>query len=1006
MTVRWLTTAGNLKTIFERISQDIPLEATSDSGDVKFSLIAGNLPRGLRLTGSRITGSPTEVRRFTESRFVIRADDGTDIEDRTFSIGVDGADEPLWLTKEGFLNVGLGGNYFVLDNSRVDFQLEAYDPDVVAGDILEYYLIPSGGELPPGLSLTADGRIVGFTDPIFAVNIDSLGGYDSSPYDLTYLDKPEAKPNGFDTYLYDLFTYDFSDISKAPRRLSRSYTFVVAVSDGINEVRRLFRIWVVTNEFLKADNSIVQVDTNLFRADNVPNRIPIWITESDLGIHRANNYLTIYLDVYDPPTLSGTIAYLLLPVNPGKYRLKETGEIIEDGYWEISQNPLGFKYALKGDWDPSIQYKIGDAVFFNDREEITEGFLIYVCIAKHSNQRPSQESIYWTRKISTDTGKFFVDNPALFEVIKPETESQLPPGMTLDPTTGEIAGRIPYQSRVSKRYEFTLQAIDFPASLASANYVLQGDWSSKLNYTKNQAVRYQGLIYICLADHKNQLPNIDGSFYWQKSVSTAEKTFTVDIIGEIDSAIEWETDSDLGTIRANQPSTKSVKAKSLLYGGSVIYQVVGGNLPPGLELLGTGDIIGKMKQFSDEQGPGLTRFYEKVDSATEDSILSKNFSVSFDNATTSFDKKFRFKIKARDSANFAETIKEFNLTAVGDDVKTYANLYFKAFQAKDKRLSWSGFITNNEIFRPEEIYRYGDPSFGIQSEIKVLIYAGIESLEAVNYVQAMSRNHYRKQLRFGDVRYSIAKDPITQSPVYEAVYVEILDEYEKGKRRISQEIKLPNNINSNVLISYDSIRVDSDVPLVSDRDHQRLFPNSIRNMRRRIKSIGNRDRSFLPLWMRSIQEDSFVESGYLPVLVLCYAKPGFSDKIISRIKFNTLYASRGEWNSDSFYTTGDSILYQGIYYSAMENNRGKNPLINDNFWIKKFDFKSIDLTADRYIIDTINQEIQDQYLPFPQRDSLNKLARPRTDVTSQILSGTFNSDRITFDSDLLTFDQG
>lgn len=864
MTVRWITPAGNLRTILERISQDIPLEAASDSGDIKFSLIAGNLPRGLRLAGSRILGSPTEVRRFTESRFVIRADDGTDIEDRTFSIGVDGADEPLWLTKEGFLNVGQGENYFVLDNARVDFQLEAYDPDVIAGDILEYYLIPSGGELPPGLSLSSDGRISGFTDPIFAVNIDSLGGYDSGPYDLTYLDKPEAKPNGFDTYLYDLFTYDFSDITKEPRRLSRSYTFVVAASDGINEIRRLFRIWVVTNEFLKADNSIVQVDTNLFRADNTPNRIPIWITESDLGVHRANNYLTIYLDVYDPPTLSGTIAYLLLPKNP-------------DG-----------------------------------------------------------------------------------------TTSELPPGMTLDPTTGEIAGKVPYQARVSKTYQFTMQAIDFPASLARANYVLQGDWSNKLTYTKNQAVRYEGVIYICLEEHKNQLPTALDSIYWQKSVATAEKTFTVDIIGEIDSAVEWESDSDLGTIRANQPSTKSVKAKSLMYGGSVIYQLVGGKLPPGLELLGTGDIIGKVRQFSDDKGPALTRFYEKTDSSSDDSILSKSFSVSFDGSSTTFDKKFKFKIKASDTASFAEIVKDFSITVVGDDVKTYANLYFKAFQTKEKRLDWYDFITNNNIFRPEEIYRYGDPSFGIQTEIKVLVYAGIESLEAVNYVQAMSKNHYRKQLRFGDIKYAVAKDPLTQESVYEAIYVEIADEYEKKSRRISQEIRLPNNINSQVLISYDAIRVDSDVPLVSDRDHQRIFPNSIRNMRRRIKNIGERDRSFLPLWMRSIQEDSFVESGYLPVLVLCYAKPGFSEKIISRIKFNTLYASRGEWKSDVFYNIGDSVLYKGIYYSCVEPNRDKDPIKNKNSWIKNFDFKSIDFTADRYIIDILNGNIGDKYLAFPQ----------------------------------------
>jgi hypothetical protein len=90
-------------------------------------------------------------------------------------------------------------------------------------------------------------------------------------------------------------------------------------------------------------------------------------------------------------------------------------------------------------------------------------------------------------------------------------------------------------------------------------------------------------------------------------------------------------------------------------------------------------------------------------------------------------------------------------------------------------------------------------------------------------------------------------------------------------------------------------------------------------MRSRIKSIGERDREFLPLWMRSIQSDNFVETGYVKSLVLCYVTPGKSEGVISRIK------SSG------------------------------------------FDFKSIDFTADRYLIDVLEGEIEDKYLAYPQR---------------------------------------
>jgi hypothetical protein len=246
-------------------------------------------------------------------------------------------------------------------------------------------------------------------------------------------------------------------------------------------------------------------------------------------------------------------------------------------------------------------------------------------------------------------------------------------------------------------------------------------------------------------------------------------------------------------------------------------------------------------------------------------------------------------------------------------------LYVKAFQTKEKRLEWFNFITDATIFTPSSIYRYGDSNFGIQTEIKMLVFAGIESLEAVKYVQAMSRNHYRKRLLFGDIKVAVAKDPITQEVIYEVIYVNIVDELEKNGTSIVQTVDLADSITSRVLVSYDAIRIDSDIPLVSDRDHQRVFPNSIKNMRGRIKEIGDRDREFLPQWMRSIQRTSNYETGFVKALTLCYTKPGQSADIVAKIKANG------------------------------------------------FDFKSINFTADRYLIDIIDGNIEDKYLAFPQR---------------------------------------
>ena len=818
MAVTWITPAGDLGTLEERIITSVPIEATTDTGNpITYSVIAGELPRGMILLGNVIKGSPAEVTKFTEYRFVIRADDGDKEKDRTFKISVDGADIPEWITKEGFLNVGAGQAYFILDDAQVDFQLEATDPDVVAGDNLEYYLVPNSGILPYGLTLSKTGRITGFTQPIPAIDYATsiTGAYDTASFDTVPLDIAKNNSLGFDSFFYDNQYYDYGEQGVVPKKLSRIYTFGVAITDGVNAVNRIFKIYVVSEEFLKADNTLVQVDTNLFQADATSDRVPLWITDSYLGRYRANNYITLFLDVYDPPTLSGVISYFLVDSNP-------------DG-----------------------------------------------------------------------------------------SASTLPPGLTLDTTTGELAGKVPYQAAVTTTYQFTLKAVNFPASIAQQNYTLVGDWSSTRFYEENEAVRYDGFVYVCKQANINQLPDEQDSIYWELGVGTTDKTFTVDIIGEIESSIEWVTQPNLGIIKPNQPSKLAVEATSQLYGGRVTYKIISGELPPGLEFLPNGNIIGKVTQFADDDQEGLTRFFDR-DSSEIDSSGSTTFNTTFDNQTTSYDKLFTFTVEASDSSALAKDTRTFSVRVVSDSQKTFANIYVKAFQNKQKRLDWFNFITDATIFVPDDIYRYGDENFGVQTEIKSLIFAGIESTAATPVVQAMSRNHYNKRLTFGSLKKAQAKDPDTQETVYEVVYVDIVDEYEKDGKSISNEIELSDDTNSKVLVSYDNLTVDSDIPYASDADLQRVFPNSIKNMRKRIRDIGERDREFLPLWMRSIQEQATFELGFTKALVICYAKPGRADAIISRIKANT------------------------------------------------FDFKTINFIADRYIIDILDGQIQDTYIQFPQ----------------------------------------
>ena len=68
MAITWLTPAGSLGIITERVIQNIAISASTNTANpITYSIITGGLPRGLRLQGNRIVGSPVEVRKYSES---------------------------------------------------------------------------------------------------------------------------------------------------------------------------------------------------------------------------------------------------------------------------------------------------------------------------------------------------------------------------------------------------------------------------------------------------------------------------------------------------------------------------------------------------------------------------------------------------------------------------------------------------------------------------------------------------------------------------------------------------------------------------------------------------------------------------------------------------------------------------------------------------------------------------------------------------------------------------
>jgi len=309
-----------LRTLNERIfiapgELSLPLSTTTD---VTVTLISGELPVGMRIAGTDLVGAPVEEVVETDYTFVLRATTPSTLEDRTLRLRVDGADQPRWVDDEGLLPIGPNNRLFILDNEIIDLELAVIDPDLPAGDTLEFYIAPGDGVLPPGITLTSDGRLTGVVEPLLALDKQaSEGGYDTNPYDVYPNDYAIPSTSGFDSFDYDTVEYDFAFPSTRPNKLNRYYEFAVKVADKYSQpIRRVFQIYVVGDDFVTADNTIVKVSNGVFTADLTNIRTPRWITPPDLGALRADNYATIYLDTLVTNNLEGRVVYSLESQNP------------------------------------------------------------------------------------------------------------------------------------------------------------------------------------------------------------------------------------------------------------------------------------------------------------------------------------------------------------------------------------------------------------------------------------------------------------------------------------------------------------------------------------------------------------------------------------------------------------------------------------------------------------------------------------------------------------------
>lgn len=757
----WTKPSGySLGDITERENITIQLPVVQGSS-ATYAIIAGELPPGMNLYENTLTGNPFIVATNTKFTFCIRAYYNNEISDRTFSINVLGSNPPEFVSQNNNLDIGPAHQFFAIDDTYIEYIIEATELLPTLRKDLKFFI--SEGELPTGLSLNDNGIISGI--------------------------------------VHGLAT----DIEQS------NYTFTVAVTDGFLTTFKQYSIYIVGPNYLTADNNNMKNANHLFTSDVTPLRPIQWITNSNLGTYRSNNYIIITLETINNSNLS---------------------------------------------------FQIDDV-------------------------------------------------------------NKLPPGMSFDSSNATIYGDVPYQSFNSKTYIFTITASMYNYYTneyisSSREFVLEiiGDIDNTITW--NNIIGKDAELVAQLGHYNNVgLPTedqirsikiINGGTGYKTTpdiviVPTDGGTGALAYCSVVNGSIYnvniifpgygYNTEPNiylaqsLGVIQLSTPSTFYVSATSSVENSILTYKLINGTLPPGFILSNDGEIIGSIDTSK------LLNF--------KDNINQEFINTTFDNKTTTFDRNFIFTLTA--SNQYGSNTQAFSILVDTSNDTNYSNIYAKPLLSKKQRSQWDDFINNITLFPLDKLYRIYDNNFGLNKDLMMLIFPGIETTNIENYVYSSSSNN-KKRFIFNNLKTAVAKDPITNENIYEVIYIEMTD---------------PREVNGNHLpstVEYNNITYNT---------------NSITNWKIALSNatdgngnILSNNQNLLPLWMKTMTTTQI--PGFILALPICYCKVGNSANIVLNIN-NYINNKDNNFNFNNIDYVIDRYLIDsvsdrtGYQYIVFNNNR-------------------------------------------------------------------------------------
>ena len=702
---------------------------------------------------------------------------------------------------------------------------------------------------------TTAGRIASIDEQAaFSVQLEANTS-DSTA--ITYSVIAGSLPSGMELTSTGLLTGVPAEVYKRTR-----YSFVVRATAGAQITDRNFYLDVEgadTPTFTTAAGQL-QIDDSTRQGlywvlDGEKIGYQILATDTDTRAGQSLAYEVIQGSLPPGVTMSAT-GYIsgivqLLPQDPVKTRGGYDAEQYDDFVYDFTLNTISvsknYDFIVRvSDGTTSVEQNNSIFVYSADYWRVDNSEITIdrttidgtpLTMDYSANRRP----VFTT---DSDLGTFRHDNQVAiaievsdFDPLQNDLEysiisGAMPSGLNINVNTGEITGQLARQSAVEVDYTFTIRA--------------------------NRTVR---------ADDSTTT-----------SVFT-EKTFTMKVIGDIDIGISFSTATDVGTLYADQPSLLSIEASAEQQDRVLSYTVSEGALPPGITLSEQGNLIGKIDPEDFLDSTRTFSFTVTVSDQYQESAATKAFTVTVD----------------------------IPLTTV-----RYGNLTGNATSLIDQNIFYN-IAQDPNINREEYIYRGEDAEFGMRNKAEMLMLSGLEAQTLETFQQQMEQNHEPKTLYFGDIKTAVAKENGVVK--YEVVYIEMKDKLVNNdgeaisgnvtvRTDIAQPMLGPRAGSTNITVEHDEFNITtysglsfstsgSKVryanPMSADLDFlATLYPNAVERMRDRMKSLGHKEYTYLPLWMRTTQAGDLAPLGFVLAVPLCYCKPGQSGLVKKRIQDKNL----------------------------------------------------------------------------------------------------------------------